>query len=95
MKNPLLKYVINPDKEEVFHSSAFARAQNGGNIGSASSETFANRRRLDQNRQFIRGYGDSNIGNASNPALRAKTYEAAPQASAPRPPLPKNPGIQR
>lgn len=89
MKNPLLKYVIKPEKDDVFHSSAFAKAQNTGNIGAASSETFTARRSLDQNRQFIKGYGDSRLANNPNPGLRAKPLDT----NTPRPPMPKNPGI--
>ena len=81
MKNPFLKYINKPEKDEVFHSSAFAKAQNAGNIGAASSETFTARRSLDQNRQFVRGYNDSRLVNTPNPALRAKAYDptAAPR----------------
>lgn len=101
MNNPLLKYVSHPDKDEVFHSSAFARSQNSGQIGTASSETFAARRTLDQNRQFVKRYGDSQLGSATG-QMHAKTYTpAAPTPGQPlttrpmvsRPPMPKNPGI--
>lgn len=79
MNTPLLKYVNDPDKDEVFHTSAFARAQNGGHLGAASSETFTARRSLDQNRQFVRNYGDSKLATAGNPGLHAKAYDPTAQ----------------
>ena len=83
-KNPFLKYVMKDNKEDVFHSSAYAKAQNGSIIGAASSESYAVRVNIDKNRQTVRGYGDSELmAGAKKMAPRAKTYT----------PPPKNPGI--
>ena len=60
-KNPFLKYVMKDQKEDVFHSSAYARAQNGDNLGAASTESYQVRVNLDRNRQVVKGYGDSEI----------------------------------
>lgn len=74
-KNPFLKYVMKDSKEDVFHSSAYAKAQNGATMGAASAETYQMRKSLEQNRQVVRGYQDSNImkGVGGN-GPRAKTY---------------------
>ncbi len=37
-KNPFLKYVMKDKKEDVFHSSAYAKAQSGDSIGAASAQ---------------------------------------------------------
>ena len=74
-KNPLLKYVMKADKEDVLHSSAYGKAQNGAGMGVTSSESFETRRRIDENRKVVGGYGSSRvatqvIGNGP----RAKVY---------------------
>ena len=74
-KNPFLKYVMKDEKEDVFHSSAYAKAQNGGNLGATSSESYQVRVKIDQNRQAVKGYGDSEIMTGTrNQGLKAKTY---------------------
>lgn len=95
-KNPFLKYVMKDNKEDIFHSSAYGKAQNADGMGTASTETFAARRATESNRQFVKSYGDSRIGSASNPACRAKTYTPPKNSTPiPRPVMPKNPGISR
>ena len=63
-------------KEDVFHSSAYAKAQNGTALGAASTESYQVRVNIDKNRTKVRGYGDSEImtGAHSN-GPRVKTYE--------------------
>lgn len=75
MKNPFLKYVMKEKKEDIFHSSAYGKAQNGGTMGAASVESFEERMKVDKNRQIVRGYNDSRVANgmyANGP--RAKQY---------------------
>lgn len=74
-KNPFLKYVMKDKKEDVFHSSAYAKAQSGATIGAASSESYQVRVNLNQNRTAVRGYKDSEImtGIKDN-GPRAKAY---------------------
>lgn len=74
-KNPFLKYIMKDKKEDIFHSSAYAKAQSGGNIGAASSESYNVRVNIGQNRTKIKGYGDSELmmGSREN-GPRAKTY---------------------
>ncbi|MBO7132062.1 hypothetical protein J6V85_02255, partial [Candidatus Saccharibacteria bacterium] len=51
--------------EDVVHSSAYAQAQNKKGIGVASTEGFAERMKIEQNRTTIRAYGDSRVVNDS------------------------------
>ena len=74
-KNPFLKYVIKDNKEDVFHSSGYAKVQNGASFGAASSESYQVRVNINQNRQKVRGYGDSEImAGARSQGPKAKTY---------------------
>ena len=73
--NPLIKYLAKNKSEEVFHSSAYARTQNGSNMGAASSQSFAERKRIEENRQRIRGYRDSGLmSRAAANSPRPKVY---------------------
>lgn len=99
-KNPFLKYVMKDKKEDVFHSSAYAKAQNGSALGAASTESYQVRVNINQNRTRVRGYGDSELmtGVRSN-GPKAKTYTApkpeagVPSATGRAAMPPKNPGI--
>ena len=100
--NPFLKYIMKDEKEDIFHTSAYGKAQNGQGMGAASSQSFAERRQTDANRTVIRGFNSSSIaGSAIGNGPRAKAYvpPAKPAATArpamSRPPMPKNPGISR
>ncbi len=77
-KNPFLKYVMKAEKGEVFHSSAYGKAQNGAAMGVASTESFAKRKMMEQNRQRVRGYRDAEVvSQARAGAPRARTYDGA------------------
>ena len=65
MKNPFLKYVVKEEKDNIFHSSAYGKAQNEGAIGTASTESFEDRLKVEHNRKVVRGYNDSQIVNAA------------------------------
>ena len=76
MQNPFIKYVSRERKEDIFHSSAYGKAQNGGNIGAASTESFADRRKIENNRQIIRKYNDARVvSQAMMSGPKARTYE--------------------
>lgn len=78
MKNPLLKYLIKANKEDVFHSSAYSKVKSGDTIGSASSESFATRQAIEQNRQLVKKYHDSLIAsNTYNRHLAASSTNSA------------------
>ena len=74
-KNPFLKYLVKDKKEDIFHSSGYAKAQSGASLGAASSESFQVRVNINQNRQRVRGYNDSRIMTETrNRDMRAKTF---------------------
>ena len=97
----IIKRVMKDDKEDIFHSSAYGKAQNGAGMGASSTESFAARRKIDQNRQVVKGYGNSNlVGQAIGNGPRAKAYtpptpstQGSPAPARPLPP--RNPGISR
>lgn len=64
MSDLILKYIKKDNKEDIFHSSPYGRAQNESSMGVASTETFSDRRKIDQQRQMIKRYGDSQIANS-------------------------------
>lgn len=75
-------------RDDIFHSSAYARVAGGSSFGSTNAQSFRERRDIHRNRQAVRHYGDSMIGqnhmsemvrpvmDGSNP-LRQSTAEAA------------------
>lgn len=74
-KNPFLKYVMKDKKEDVFHSSGYAKVQNGSNFGAASSESYQVRVNINQHRQKVQGYRDSEIMTGTrNRGIKTKTY---------------------
>ena len=82
-KNPFLKYMMKDEKKDVFHSSAYAKAQSGEVMGAASTEDFKVRVNINQNRQMVRGYRDSGVMiDANKNAPKAKTYTSSEQGGA-------------
>lgn len=76
MENPFVNRLMKDNKEDIIHSSAYARAQRSG-MGVDSVESFAERRRIDRNRTVVRRYSDSRIASGSgvrdiNERLRAE-----------------------
>ncbi|MDR3297840.1 MAG: hypothetical protein LBT19_00450 [Candidatus Nomurabacteria bacterium] len=72
--NPLLKYVMKTQTPEVLHSSGYAKTQNADSFGAASTETFSERRRIEEQRKFVRGYRNSLLAAGTSGIPRAKTY---------------------
>ena len=63
-------------KEDVFHSSGYAKVQSGAAIGAASTESYEVRVNIDKNRQRVRRYNDSRLmTEARSQGPRAKVYE--------------------
>ncbi|MBR3180434.1 hypothetical protein IKF57_02825 [Candidatus Saccharibacteria bacterium] len=95
-KNPFLHRLIKENTSEIVHSSGYAQT---GSMGSASAESFAKRREIDQNRTRVRSYNDSRIAaSARNNAPRPQTYTPpTPSTPTPKPtPPPRtNPGFHR
>lgn len=80
MTNPFAKFLQKEEKGEIFHSSAAGRAQNADGIGVASSSSFAERMKIEKNRQIVRGYNDSRVvSQAYTAGSRAKTYSETKQ----------------
>lgn len=78
----LLKYAMKNDKkEEIFHSSGYARAQAGDNFGAAGGETFDARRDIETDRKYIQGYKNSRITNEYRSLQRAKSMAGAAVSS--------------
>ena len=59
------------DKSKVFHSSGYARSQSGTSFGAASTESFAERRTVDENRKFVQRYNNARITNGAYGVERA------------------------
>lgn len=75
MNNPFLKYIMKDEKEDIFHSSAYGKAQSGVGMGVTSGQSFEKRRELEGNRQRVGGYSRSMIANnALGNGPKAKTY---------------------
>lgn len=50
------------ERDEFFHSSTYAGAQNAGRIGAAANgKSVVERQNLDENRQFVRGYENASL----------------------------------
>lgn len=80
----LLKYAMKDDKkEEIFHSSGYARAQAGANFGAAGGggETFSARKNIDADRKYIQGYKNSRITNEYRSLERAKAMASSAVSS--------------
>lgn len=105
-KNPFLKRLMKGvEAKDVLHSSGYAAAPN---MGATSTQSFSERREIDQNRLNVRAYGDSELGGALN-QQKAKQYNAevgrkamgamnrpSSMSTAPQiTPTWKNPGISR
>ena len=76
MQNPFLKLVMKDKKGDVVHSSAYGEAQNGGGIGVASTQSFTERMKIEQNRKRVRGYNESRVATQAYAAsgVKAKAY---------------------
>ena len=77
-KTALLKRVMRTQTTDVMHTSGYARVQNAGSFGSASTESFTDRRSIEEQRKFVRGYHNSKIIGGAVGAPRAKTYTPPP-----------------
>jgi len=73
-KTALIKRVMKTQTTDVMHTSAHAEAQNAGGFGSAAGESFAQRRSVEEQRKFVRGYNNSKIIGGATVPERAKTY---------------------
>lgn len=86
-KNPLLKYMMKTQTPEVLHSSGYAKAQNKDSFGAASTETFTERQRIEEQRKFVRGYRNSRLATSATSGYRAKAYTPPAKDSGEKPAL--------
>ena len=52
-------------KEDIFHSSEYGKAQSAEAMGAASTESFGERMKMEQNRRIVQGYNDSRVVNGA------------------------------
>ena len=65
----------NDKKDEFFHSTSYASAQNEGNIGVASTGlTMAERQAIEEKRKFVKKYNNSKIFESTFGLRHAKKY---------------------
>ncbi len=57
----LLNRLSKTKSEDAMHSSVYGTAQNEGAFGTTSVTSFEDRMRIDQNRQTVRKYSDSQV----------------------------------
>ncbi len=57
--NPLLSRMMNGEKQDFLHSSAYGKVQNADKMGTASAESFATRQAMEASRQAIQKYKNS------------------------------------
>lgn len=62
------------DRSQTFHSSGYAQAQNRGNFGAASTESFAERQKINENRKFVRGYNNARVISDAYAFERVRNY---------------------
>jgi len=67
---------LNDDNLKPFHSNGYASVSVGNRLGSGSSETFSQRRQIENNRSIVQGYNRSSIGVGYNNYQRAKQVGA-------------------
>ena len=76
--NKILRdYVMKDDKKsEIFHSSGYAEAQSGENIGAASTGlSMAERKALEEKRQFVAKYNNSGMFSETFSNRKAKKFD--------------------
>ena len=71
-----MKYVMKDDKKsEILHSSVYAQAQSGENIGAAAGGIdVAKRNALEKQRKFVKGYRDSSLMQGVRGVEHAKKF---------------------
>ena len=76
-KNKLVREFAtkNDKKDEFFHSTTYASAQNGGNIGTSSTGlTMDERKAIEEKRKFVKKYNNSKIFESTYSLRHAKKY---------------------
>ena len=77
LNSKLINRIVKTDTKDIVHSGAFARAQKEGylDVNNLNHETFADRRKMEHNRQNIQAYKVSSIAQKGNRYERAMTVQ--------------------
>lgn len=78
-------FTIKADqRNDFFHSSGYGATQNSGNIGTASSGlSMAERKALEEKRQFVQKYGNSKLVGSTLNLRHSQSYDPTSANSAP------------
>ena len=72
----MIQRIHNTQAHDVVHSSAYARIQrDSSSTTQHSSMLFSERAKIEQNRSFVKGYGDSQISRGGNKMPHALSSE--------------------
>ena len=76
-------FTIKEDqRDDFFHSSGYGAAQNSGNIGTASTGlTMSERKNIEEKRQFVKKYNNSQIFGSTLNLRHSKPYVPANSSS--------------
>ncbi len=80
LNGKIIQRVTGVTSADVAHSSGYANAQNAGSFGAASTESFAERREIDENRSVVQGYRQAQVAQRKNFMPKARTYQQELQA---------------
>ena len=69
----LINRVSKTKSADVMHSSGYAQVGNSGNFGAADSTSFAERRKIEQNRKLVQGYKNARIAAGTNMMPKAQS----------------------
>lgn len=73
------KFANTPDERPFFHTSGYATAAHGTNLGATSSQSFTDRRHMERNRSSIGRYHDSIVAGApTQPDKESQTAISPP-----------------
>ncbi len=75
LNGKIIQRVTGVKSSDVMHSSGYARTQNAGNFGAATTESFADRQETEKNRELIQGYKHAQVAQRKNLMPKARTYE--------------------
>ncbi len=75
LNGKIIQRISKTTSSDVAHSSGYANAQNAGNFGTTSAESFAERREIDANRNIVQSYREAQVAQRKNFMPKALTYE--------------------
>ena len=75
LNSRIIKRITKTTTSDVAHSSGYAQAQSGGNMGATSVQSFSDRLDLEKNRTTVQGYKQSQVARAVNFMPKALSEE--------------------